>query len=89
MMVWRLQLKELLEGQFSTLEDFKRDSRYRVPHEDHTHASKVRPSLVPRQTRSINMARSQEWKLHFIANNPCGLPSKNSSCPDADDARDM
>lgn len=35
------QLKDLLDGQFSTLESFRQDSRYRVPHDDHAHAVKV------------------------------------------------
>ena len=36
-----VQLRELLDTKFCTLEDFKQDSRYRVPHEDHSHAGKV------------------------------------------------
>ena len=36
-----LQLKKLLEEHFSTLDSFKQDIRYRVPHDDHAHAAKV------------------------------------------------
>ena len=30
-----LQLERLMEEQFQTLEDFRRDLRYRAPHDDH------------------------------------------------------
>ena len=41
-----LQLKELLDERFHSLEDFKADERYRVPHDDHRlHSKQVRGLL--------------------------------------------
>lgn len=39
-LMFALQLKELLDERFHSLEDFKADERYRVPHDDHRLHSK-------------------------------------------------
>jgi hypothetical protein len=36
-----LQLKALLDGSFHSLDDFKADERYRLPHDDHKPHAKV------------------------------------------------